>query len=221
LFKTAAAGALASLDVNDNGLDSSIFGVQITRTFNHVSENLPLYSFHFGPVTSTLFNSRNKAFVVELDAMILKHLVPDLRGREDVSQAIHKAILASGCAHLLCSTIAAVKDEAHTIMDGIGVLNEYPESNLLLHFRYLVFSRLRELISEVMDLKIFDPGDEFPSYPAEAYAASVILWYELDYFRRQLRHGSLSTQQHVSKFYHLQTRPVTDIISCQMVSEIC
>jgi hypothetical protein len=137
--------------------------------------------------------------MANLDAMVKMNLTASIRAKDNFSKTINNAALAGGYTHLLCSSIGAGNGSITTILDGVQVENDYIEYNLLLHFRYLVFTRLRELVADILETVRFqDPKDEYPAYTLDAYAASAVLRHELEYFRRSLRNGKLAYLDHVS-----------------------
>lgn len=66
--------------------------------------------------------------------MVRECLTISLDDSDEFFQAVRRATLAGGYAHLLCSTTEAV-EQVRTILDGIKVHNEFASYNLHRHFQ--------------------------------------------------------------------------------------
>lgn len=129
--------------------------------------------------------------------MVRECLTISLDDSDEFFQAVRRATLAGGYAHLLCSTTEAV-EQVRTILDGIKVHNEFASYNLHRHFQYVVICRLNELLQESLTAVRFeDPEREFPAYTLDAFASAVILRDEVGYFKRSLCQRERSGVGHV------------------------
>lgn len=141
-----------------------------------------------------------------LDTVVLEACAIPLRPKEGISETIHHAILAGGYIHLLSSAISAdVLEHFVTTVDGTIYVEELRRYSLETYFRYVAFCRLCELLRGCLDaIRFEDKLRQYPRETLEAYAAAVILRYEVAYFRRNLRHGALSKlAYHVSHTFNV------------------
>ncbi|KAH7385004.1 hypothetical protein BKA64DRAFT_681942 [Cadophora sp. MPI-SDFR-AT-0126] len=117
-----------------------------------------------------------------------------LEGKEETSKTISHAILAGGYIHLLSSAISAeVLERFVTTVGGMVYANEPRRYYLETYIRYLAFCRLCELLYGCLNaIRFEDPSGQYQRDTLEAYAAAVILRYEVAYFKRSLRYGALS-----------------------------
>ena len=119
-----------------------------------------------------------------------------LEAKVGPSQLISSAALAGGYACLLCS-VTQVTEQVTTLQGGYEAQNEHNGYHLEAQFKYVLLCRLRELINEVLEaIRFEDPTNDYPYECSNAYAAAVILRYELDHFKSNIRNGSL--RKHVS-----------------------
>ncbi|PVH81052.1 hypothetical protein DL98DRAFT_531512 [Cadophora sp. DSE1049] len=134
------------------------------------------------------FDTRN------LDTVVHEACAISLKGKDGASQTISSAILAGGYIHLLSSAISAeVVERFATTVDGIAYADGPRRYNLETNFKYLAFCRLCELLHSCLDaIRFEDPSGQYPRETLEAYAAAVILRYEVAYFKNSLRYGELS-----------------------------
>jgi hypothetical protein len=76
--------------------------------------------------------------------------------------------------------------------------NEYSQHNLHVHFQFLAFSRLCELLhTSLENIRLAYSGGQDPRQLLNAFATAAILRYSVAYFGRSLRKGFLSKRVHV------------------------
>jgi hypothetical protein len=139
------------------------------------------------------FDTQNKALIQWLDTMVQECLTISLEDSNEYCEAVSRATLAGGYAHLLCSPIRAM-EQVQTIRDGNKVQNELTSYNLHRHFQYLVICRLHELLQDLLvAVRFKDPEKDFLEYTSDAFASAGIVRYEIGYFKRTLRNGELSS----------------------------
>ncbi|KUJ17190.1 uncharacterized protein LY89DRAFT_669600 [Mollisia scopiformis] len=187
LYRQVSASSLPTLDISQGTRNQNIFGLQVASSAGNTSDPS-------GHVIDAHFNTRNRLLVEWLDEFVRRNCCLDIHGKGDHTQIVEDAVLIGGYITLLSSSIR-VKEHVDTTRDGVIVENELEHYNLYLHLQHLLLSRLQMLIKEILNsLRFEDPHNEYPGYARTAHAAAVILWYDVDYFRRSLRHGPLLLQ---------------------------
>jgi hypothetical protein len=181
LFKNPPLGSSCSLDTQ--GQESSTFNLEIWRPTGRVID----FSHDIqGPYTF-----HNRAVIDPIDGLVKKWFSAQLAAKDGQSKLISSAALAGGYAFLLCSA-TRVTEQVTTLQDGVEAQNEYHGYNLEAQFKYILVCRLRVLINEVLDaIRSEPPSNDDPYGYSNAYAAAVILRYELDHFKSNIRNGSL------------------------------
>jgi hypothetical protein len=190
LYRSVEITSLSSLDVQKETLEGNNLTVHFTRLAYPVSRN---YNFNI----DDRFNTQAQPIVTTLDTMALDTLPIILRDKDPHCNAIYMASIICGHLDLLCSAIL-VNEQVRTTRDHMACNNEYIEYNLRVHFQYIIFSRLCELLhASLENIRLANLGGQDPRRILNAFAASAILRYEVAYFRRSLRHGYLSGFDHV------------------------
>jgi hypothetical protein len=191
LFKPIDKASLSSLDVTLGTLERNNFAVRLKSSTNRPPT---LYTFNI----TGLFNTQDTVFMDLLDTMALDALHTRLEDKKALYHAIHNVSLICGYVHLLCST-SFVTELVRTTRDGIPSANEHGQYNLHTHLQFIIFSRMCELLTTSLeDIRFEDSKEEDQERDLNAFAAAAILRYSIAYFRRSLRHGYLSTFDHVS-----------------------
>jgi hypothetical protein len=131
------------------------------------------------------FNTENVA-VTRLDEAIVKDFSGNLKAKSGDAQPIATTVLAGGYLHMLCSS-GKIQKQVRTYIDRVPAANDHSGDNIDLPLRFLLMCRCGELIDEVME--IIRSASERNMH---AYAASVILHFEVKYFIQSLRNGTLS-----------------------------
>jgi hypothetical protein len=135
------------------------------------------------------FTTQNCSLVHVLDAFIEKHFSARLLGKTGCF-LIGKASLAGGYLHFLCSTVKIVLEE--NTEDHVKVESRPGDHDLGAEVKYLLFCRLVELVSEVLEaIRPEQNPSRGRDWISNAYAASVVLHYELYHFKCGVRNGVL------------------------------
>jgi hypothetical protein len=185
--------SLRSLDVQKETFECNNLTVRFTRFPSQISG---IYDFNI----DDRFNTQTQG--TTLDTLALDTLPVTLRDKDPHYMAIYTVSIICGYLHLLCSTILA-NEQVSTTKDGDSCNNEYNQYNLHVHFQYIIFSRLCELLQTSLEnIRLADSGGHSPEQILNGFAAAAILRYVVEYFRRSLRHGYLSTLDH----YHVRRK---------------
>ena len=193
LYKNVEITSLCSLDVQKETFERNNLTVRFTRFAFPVSR---IYNFNI----DDRFNTQTQRNT--LDTLALDTLLVTLRDKDPQYFVIYTVSIICGYLHLLCSTILA-NEQVRTTKDGNSCNNEYNQYNLHVHFQYIIFSRLCELLqSSLENIRLANSGGQDPGQILNGFAAAAILRYVVAYFRRSLRHGYLSTLDH----YHVRRK---------------
>ncbi|KAF8853413.1 hypothetical protein BDZ45DRAFT_748622 [Acephala macrosclerotiorum] len=177
--------SLPTLDIDIGSQERNALTLQITNSAGETSEA-------YAHDIDAPFNTLNTKLVLWLDGLVQQKFTLTLQGRGPYTVAIEDAILAGGYIHFLCSSSQDI-EEIHTTRDNNPIPNQFTHYNLHIHFRFLVLSRLRELLERTLaTIRFEDPENEFPEYTRASYAAAFVLRREVDYFMKNLRNGPLS-----------------------------
>jgi hypothetical protein len=200
LYEKAPKGSIVSLDAQGHDPDS--WSLQF---FTSTNREVRL-SFKNGGAFSTW----NKTLVASLDEEIGRSFSADLKAEEGVSNLIAYAALAGGYAHCLCSTKNS-SEKVCSFLDGKSVDSDHASYNVEGNFKCILFSRLGDLIEEIMGaIRQINTMGMPADFYSNAYAAAVILHHEVDYFQSNLRHGRLRS---LVSIYELPMNN-TDISRC-------
>lgn len=146
------------------------------------------------------FTTQNLDLIQVLDEFIEKHFSARLLGKTGCF-LVGKASLTGGYLHFLCSTAEVVEVE-ESAEDHVKVENSPGDHILGAKVKYLLVCRLVELVSEL--LKAIRPQQDLNrgrDWISNAYAASVVLHYELYYFKCGVRSGLLKNNVRMSFGY--------------------
>lgn len=173
----------SSSSIETHGIDSNTLFIRIKTSKGPVID--------LSHAIQGSYTAGNKTITNEVDAIAQKWFCAPLRSKFTTSEAIPAAILAGGIAHLLCSVIN-VTEQATTFYNGLPGANEFLAYNLEAQFKYLLVCRLQPLLNQVLEaVRQVGSKNRTPQFCSDAYAAAVILRYELDYFKSNIRNGSL------------------------------
>lgn len=175
-----------------HNLDSGSLILRI-RPPNETSLNLTL------PLCGP-FTTQNLNLIKVLDEFIETHFSARLLGKTGCL-LIGKASLAGGYLYFLCSTVRVVELENNT-EDHVNVGNGLGH-NLGAEVKYLLVCRLVELVSEILEaIRPQHNRIRGWDWSSNAYAASVVLHYELYYFKCAVRNGVLKNNVRMSFGYY-------------------
>lgn len=202
LYKHAPKNSLSSLGVEFGGFDYNQFFIRITPSTSGTQSSLMMHID--GP-----FDTRNTTLMAQLDGLVVNTLIAQLRDKANNSHEIYFAVVTGGYIHLLSSMFFEQEGESvTTTVNGTDCQNDYARHNLQSHFRFLVFSRLREYMNTCLSVIREGCRDNEPDKSATAaHAAAALLRYEIGYFMTSLKHGNLSMLDHVS--HPVQEKAVT------------
>ncbi|KAE8452692.1 hypothetical protein EG329_013951 [Mollisiaceae sp. DMI_Dod_QoI] len=166
-------------------LEQNILGLQFQTSAGKISK-------HYSHEINGPFNLQYTNLVKWLDEIVGTHFKINLHGVGPCKEKVDKGILVGGYINLLCSC-SQIVEVVQTTRDDIVIFNEMGNYNLHIQFQDLVLSRLRELMHEIFTTTIFKVGDQQSPEEARAtYVAMCVLYWEVDYFRDDLRRGPLS-----------------------------
>jgi hypothetical protein len=141
------------------------------------------------------FVVQNEPLIASLDEIVRLNFSSTLLDELGAPPFVEKAALAGGYAHLLCSSTVTT-EHAWTFLKGFTIGKSEGKLNLEAHFKYLLASRLIKLFGEVLNTRKSSQYQRygktvFPGWSPNAYAASVVLLYEIQCFNKRLNNGNL------------------------------
>ena len=143
----------------------------------------------------------NRALATSFDEVIRGGFSANVKARKGEPPLMETGALVGGYLHLLCS-VKYTTEHVQTLVGGILVNNDHTRYKLEAQIMYFLVWRAEQLINELLDIIRLEDPSRPPEqllewgWACNAYAAAVVLYHEIDYFRMSLRHGALS--QHVS-----------------------
>lgn len=148
-------------------------------------------------------NSQYKALVEELDKIVLGELSASLLSK-NVRRTVGRFTLASSYLYLLCSTsglesvhIQMLKEHLRARQEGSQ--QSQSQASLHTHLQYPVLCCLLQLLEEQHQaMHSTDIGVRSSSYATEAYAAAVILSYEMKRLKECLRKHEFPCVNHAN-----------------------
>jgi hypothetical protein len=184
LFKRAKSGSLMSFDSEEESDSNSLRLYAAASTGRNVD-----FTINF----TGQFATHNDELRIALDDRICNGFSADFKDVETTFTLIPAVAIAGRYLVLFCS-ITRIDEETSTCMDGVTVPGEYQHSNAGKHERKFHVTRLREFVDHVMVAARAEVTYETQQYCSNTYAASVVFYHELSYFRHALKHGHLRDQ---------------------------
>lgn len=137
------------------------------------------------------FNTKNPTLLLWLDRIARENFSLNIHGQGPHTEVIENTILIGSLMQFLCSA-SRVIEVVETTRDVTVVPNEMEQYNIHIHLQYFIFDRIRTLMEETLNTICFEDGNiEDPEKAPATHAAAVILRYEVDYFKRNLRNDSI------------------------------
>lgn len=185
VFRDYQIQSLASLDTKIS--DTNILEFCMATNTGRKFDTSLRYS---GP-----FIVQNESLIDSLDEIVRLNFSSTLSDESGAPPFVEKAALAGGYAHLLCSSTVTT-EHAWTFFEGFTIEKSEGKLNLEAHFKYLLASRLIKLFEEVINTRNSPQYERhgktiFPGWSSNAYAASVVLLYEIQCFNNRLKNGDL------------------------------
>jgi hypothetical protein len=181
LCERALAGSIISLDTQDMESDTWDL-VILTSTKREIALSFENHG---------AFSTWNEVLVASVDEEIGREFAADLQAEDGDTQLIAHAALAGGYGHCLFTT-TETSEQISKSVNGESVYLDQIDHNVDANFKCLLFSRFGELVEEVLiAVRLQKTAGMSGNFYSNAYAAAVILYYEIDYFQSSLRHGHL------------------------------
>lgn len=106
------------------------------------------------------FDTKNNALISSLDRASKTRFVADLQSKHGEPELVGKAVLARGYLRFICSAIEP-SERVQTFGEGVVMRNSHDGYSLGAHLKYLLVSRLGELIQELLDaFRLEDPQQQ-------------------------------------------------------------